>query len=152
MKFLSVLVITALMIWTWSMINSEPAVSLETHAGIQSRLAGLIAETIKGKKPASSEVLIDNMWTETLDSTPGKTQVKAHFVYHYSESIDNAPVTSQISGEALLDLQPADSSGLEHWSMSGLKTTNDQVVFGQPMIITTGEGEATPAPPAEEHH
>jgi hypothetical protein len=150
MKYLSVLVFAILLGATWYITNSEEAVSLETHIGIQSKLAAMITDAVKAKKPKASDVEIESVWTEPMDTASGSpARVKAHFSYHFKEGDDDGGYTeSTVKGEGVLQKQPDDGSGLERWSLSDVKTTNDAVVFEQPLMISTGAGD-TPLTPDE---
>lgn len=149
MKYLSVIVFAVLMTWTWVVINSEAQISLETHAGIQSKLGSLIEDSIRAKKPQASDVSIDGIWTEPLENSQGK-KVKAHFSYRFKEPTETGGLTeSIIKGEGLLEKQPDGESGTEKWSLSEVKTTGDSVIFHEAITITTGDSSAKSDEPAE---
>jgi hypothetical protein len=152
MKYISVLAFAILLTATWYITNSEDAVSLETHIGIQTKLATMITDAVKAKKPKASEIEIESVWTEPISaesSSHDSARVKAHFSYHFKEvSEDGSYTESSIKGEGILQKQPDDESGFDKWSLSDVKTTNDAVVFEQPMMISTGAGD-TPLTPTE---
>jgi hypothetical protein len=131
MKYLGVIAFVAALTWTWNIIHSDSPVSFETHSGIQERLASLIENTIKAKRPTASEVQIEKIWTELL--SPGK--VKAFFIYTFKDS-EGEPSRTTIKGEGLLERQAADSSGLDHWMLTKVKTTSDAIVFEEGLVVT----------------
>jgi len=162
MKYMSVVVFAAIMSWTWFVINSEPAVSMETHVGIQSKLAALIEESIQKQKPEARDFKIESMWTEAL--TPeGKVQIRAHFSYRFTEptqTLDETgkagETTSTIGGEALLEKQSAlagagsesgTDAGLDTWAIVEKKFTSDAITFNDALLIKTGD---TPEPATPE--
>jgi hypothetical protein len=147
MKYLSVIIFAVLLTWTWFVINSEPAVSLETHVGIQNRLASVITDSIHSKKPTATDIVIENVWTEPV-SAGEHTQVRAHFAYHFTEPMESGNAISEITGEALLERQPDDGTGFEKWTITQLQNTGDAVTFGEPLVITTGG--TTDTGPAED--
>lgn len=147
MKYISVFIFIGLMAWTWSVIHRESPISFETHAGIQERLAQLIYKTITEKKPEAKEVKIERVWTEPQAAE----KVLAHFIYSFQESnADGKVAKSQITGQGLLEKRADDGSGLDHWSLTQVKTTSDAVQF-EDLIVTPGT-EDTPAvtPPVTE--
>lgn len=128
MKYIGVLVFAVALIWSWNLVHSPSQVSLETHSGIQQKLAELIYETIKTKKPNAQQIKIDRVWTEYVN--PEK--VKAFFTYSYQED----QVASSIRGEGVLERQKEDASGLDKWSLTQVKTTNDTIVFEEGLLVT----------------
>lgn len=139
MKYLGVIAFVAALTWTWNIIHLDSPVSFETHSGIQEKLAGLIQETIKAKRPNASEIQIDKIWTELL--TPGK--VKAFFVYTFKDS-ESGGTSTTIKGEGLLERQDEDGSGLDHWVLTKVKTTNDSVSFDEGLVVTPGDSKPEP--------
>ena len=150
MKYISLIVFVAALIWTWHLVNRESVVSFETHSGNQEKLGNLITETIKTKRPNASEIKIQKIWTEAVD----ENHVKAFFIYTFKDNSDAGLVTSEIKGEGLLEHQPADGSGNDRWSLTKVHTSNDAIQFDEALIISgsaSGAPEnATPAP-TEEH-
>ena len=144
MKYFSVLVFAVLLAWTWNMIHHEPAISFETHAGIQEKLAQLIQQSILRKKPDASHIHIQRIWTEP----EAPTKVIAHFLYSFQEpDLNGKTLTNQIQGQGILERQPDDNSGLERWSLTQIKTTGDSVIFEEGLVVTPGEEPAPPESP-----
>jgi hypothetical protein len=139
MKYLSVLAFLLLLAWTWNVIHTDQAISFETHAGIQEKLAQVIQQTILNKKPNASGVRIQRLWTEP----EGNDKVLANFVYTFQEPDSNGKtVTSQITGHGLLEKQTDDGSGMDRWSLKEVKTTGDSIVFEDGLMVTPGEEPA----------
>jgi len=137
MKYLSVIVFAVLLSSTWYIINSEAAVSLETHVGIQAKLAQLIIDTVKTKKPNATDVQVDQVWTEPFGS--GRPiRVKAHFTYHFNENTsDSGNIGTAIQGQGLLEKKPDDGSGFDRWVLTDVKSNSDAVTFQQALVIST---------------
>ena len=145
MKYLSVIFFVVAMIWTWNLIHSTPAVSFETHSGIQERLAGILEETIKTKKPDSTDIKIEKIWTELLMGG----RVKAHFSYSFKSPVEGGTlVETKIEGEGILDRKEDDGSGMDRWILSEIKTNSDSMVFDDPLVV--GPNTPTEQAPAEQ--
>lgn len=153
MKLLSIVVFSIALIWTWNIMHSSPNISFETHAGIQEKLAQLITDNLKIKKPTATDVHVEKVWTEVI----GKNKVKAYFVYSFKDAATGSTVATQISGEGILEKQataPVEtntgaekSASAEHWQLSQVKTSSDVVVFEDGLVVTPGEStEENPAP------
>lgn len=153
MKYISLIVFSALLIWTWNVIHHNSAISFETHSGIQEKLASIISETIKAKRPNASDILIEKIWTEVLS----EKKVKAFFIYSFKDSSESGLVTSQIKGEGILERQSSEDPQIDKWALTNVKTSNDSIQFDDSTIIT-GSPNGSPDIPAEkppesqEHH
>lgn len=163
MKYISVLVFAVVLAWTWHVIHSSSAISFETHSGIQEKLANLITQTIKAKRPAATDILIEKLWTEAVNDD----KVEAHFLYSYKDQSEGGVVTRQIEGDGTLERQKSQTENEERWSLTKVHTSNDAISFDDAMIITAdgkdddaaapageekkSESEAKPATPTEEH-
>lgn len=139
MKYASLAIFAAALIWTWTLIHSASPISFETHSGIQERLAEFIVETVKSKRPNASEILVEKIWTEVL----GDGKVKAFFIYSFKDSSDEAGlVSSRIQGEGILERQGEDETGNDRWSLTQVQTTGDAIQFDEALIVT-GSPEGT---------
>jgi hypothetical protein len=115
-KIVSLVVFTAALIWTWNLIHSSTAIGFETHSGIQEKLAILITETLKSKKPNAEEVKITRLWTETMDDH----KVRAVFAYSFIESENNERVEQNVEGEAVLHREPSEDSEQDRWILQSV--------------------------------
>lgn len=152
MKYLSVLVFAVVLTWTWFVVNSEASISLETHVGIQNKLGNLIRDSILNKKPQAANITILDLWTEPVKEGD-ITQIRAHFAYRFEEPGEaQGKITSELSGEALMEPSPDDGSGLEKWVVKQFISTSDSISFSEPLVIATGDqpsavpGTAEPVP------
>ncbi len=148
MKYLSLIIFVALLSWTWHLVHHESPVSFETHSGIQDRMAELINTTVKAKRPSATDITVEKIWTEVI----GSGKVKAFFVYSFKDSTgDSSPVSSQITGEGLLERQKPDESGKDRWILTKVQTTGDSVQFDEATLITgSATGTATSEAPTAE--
>jgi hypothetical protein len=142
MKYLALIFFAVALAWTWNIVHKDPQVSFETHSGIQEKLAVLIIDTIKSKKPTATDIVVENVWTEFV----GENKVKAHFLYSFKEPSEAGMITSQIKGETTLERQPDDGSGLDRWQLGKVQTTSDVVVFDDGLLVTPGAEEGTNPP------
>ena len=131
-QILGVVAFVVALLWSWSVIHATASVSYETHSGIQEKLAGLIEETIKAKRPLATEVHIDRIWTEIL--SPSK--VKAFFIYSFKDQNGEGSSHTTINGEGLLERQTEDGTGTDRWSLTHVRTTNDAVTFDEGLVVT----------------
>ncbi|MGZ3770904.1 MAG: hypothetical protein ACXVCP_09995 [Bdellovibrio sp.] len=146
-KFISLIVFTAALVWTWNVIHTTQAVGFETHSGIQIKLAELIKSTLATKKPNAKDLSITRLWTETL----GENKVRAVFAYKFTDVSENGESVQQtIEGEAILHREPSEDSKVDKWTLQSVKTTNDVVVFTEGSVITPGsESPSTESTPTE---
>lgn len=142
MKFsslISVVVFIAALAWTWSIIHSSGSVSFETHAGIQEKLAQIIVETVKSKRPLATGIVVDKIWTEATHAG----RVKAHFLYSFKDSTAEGLINSQIEGFADLEKGGQDGTGVDRWVVSKVKANSDAIVFEEGLTITAGPSDGT---------
>jgi hypothetical protein len=165
MKYVSLVLFTLALVWTWNLVHTPSDISFETHSGIQEKLAGLITDTIKAKRPSASDIVIQKIWTEVVSNE----KVKAFFIYSFKDNSESGLVTSEIRGEGLLERKEPSATGEDHWVLSKVQTSSDAIQFDDATIITgsskstedgtqPAEGTTTPtpatpeAPKSEEKH
>jgi hypothetical protein len=146
MKYLSFIAFSALLIWTWKVIHTDASVNFETHAGIQEKLAVLIADTVKSKRPAATDVIVDRIWTELS----GKDQVKAFFVYSFKELGESGElVRNSVKGQSLLERQSKDETGNDVWKLVKIQTNSSNLTFDEGLVVTPDMNTDVEPPPAE---
>jgi hypothetical protein len=163
-KLISFVVFVAAFAWTWFLFNSQPKVNMGVHAGLQSKLALLIEDTIKTNKPQSYDFKMLSLYTQTID----ENKVSAHFSYKYSERTAEDRETSHqtITGEAILNRSPSENPNDEKWVIQSVKSDSSNIEFQEGLVIGASEtaaagapttapaapasGDATPAQPTEE--
>lgn len=128
------------MLATWYVFNSPTGISTQTHAAIQSQLAILIEETIKSKKPKSSDFQLDHLTTRSIN----ENLISAQFSYKFNDLLPESnedkteQVTQSISGNALLARTPAEDGGLQKWVIQSIKTNQESVSFNDGLVISAG--------------
>ncbi len=158
MKYVSLVLFTLALVWTWNLVHTQSDISFETHSGIQEKLATLISDTIKTKRPSASDIVIQKIWTEVQSAD----KVKAFFIYSFKDQGEAGLVTSEIHGEGMLERQSPTSEGEDHWVLSKVHTSSDAIQFDDAEIVTgssksteestTQPAEGSEAPKSEEHH
>jgi hypothetical protein len=143
MKYISLILFTIALAWTWNLVHSDAPISFETHSGIQEKLAALIVDTVKAKKPTASEIVIEKIWTEVL--SPEK--VKAFFIYSFKDNTESGLVSSQIRGEGLLERKGETEDGQDHWVLTKVQASSDAIQFDDATIVTgSSKSSATVTP------
>jgi hypothetical protein len=137
-KLVSFIVFIAAFIWTWFLFNSKNDVSFEIHAGLQSKLAKMIEESVTASKPGAFDFKMQSIYTKTLNAN----KVSAYYKYNFSEKLQDGEVAMQtIEGEALLNRTISENQNEEKWVVQSVKTQNPTVEFQEGVII----GSSTPA-------
>lgn len=145
MKYVSLVIFTVALAWTWHLVHSDSPISFETHSGIQEKLANLIVDTIKTKRANATDITIQKIWTEVINAD----KVKAFFVYSFKDASESGSVTSEIRGEGLLEHQGEDAEGNDRWVLTKVQTSSDAIQFDDATIITgsaTGSGSDSEKP------
>ncbi len=142
-KVITLVVFVAGMIGTWFLLNSPAKMSTQLHAEIQSKLAILIEETIKTKKPQSSDFQMNQMYTNAIN----ENLVSAHFSYQFKDIMnsdaDSAEgVEQSITGYALLAKTPSENAEQQRWVIQSIKTNQESVSFSEGIVVTTDESVA----------
>lgn len=148
----SLIVLIAGLIWSWSLFNTTTKMNTQVHAEIQSKLALLIEDTIKNKKPHSSDFEMSQLYTSTIN----ENLVSAHFSYKFKDILDSDSTTEEaveqnISGFALLAKTPSENPDLQKWVIQSIKTNQESVSFSEGLVVTadtlsTPEKSETEAP------
>lgn len=146
MKYLSVLFFTCALAWTWSIVHSKSEISFETHSGIQEKLAIIIQETVKAKKPTASDIVVEKIWTEVIAT--GK--VRASFVYAFKDASEQGLISTKIHGQAVLDRKETSEDGNDQWTLSQFQTSSDAIEFDDATIVTGNPNSNENAAPVEE--
>lgn len=136
-KIIGLIVLIAGIVWSWSMFNSPSNMNTQLHAEIQSKLAILIEDTIKNKKPNSSEFEMKQMYTSTIN----ENLVSAHFSYKFKDKMDAGTpeaegVEQSITGYALLAKTPSENTEVQKWVIQSIKTDQESVTFNEGLSVT----------------
>lgn len=145
-KLISFFIFVAAFVWTWTLMTSKNTIGVEVHAGIQSKLAILIQDSIKAKRPNSSHFQLNQIYTEKMDDN----KIKAHFSYKFTDMLEDQEKTEQIiSGEALLSRSLSEDPLIQKWVIQSVKTNANALEFKEGTVISAdGKAAVESAPVA----
>lgn len=145
-KLVSFFIFIAAFVWTWGLFTSKNSIGIDVHAGIQSKLAILIQDSIKAKRPNSSHFSLQKIYTEKLDDN----KIKAYFSYRYSDALEEQEEVEQVmSGEAILSRGLSEDPKVQKWVIQSVKTDVNNLAFKEGLVITSDGKSTVEAPPAE---
>ena len=140
-KIVSLFIFLASFVWTWSLLTTKSTIGIDVHAGIQSKLAILIQDSIKAKKPNSSNFSIQRLYTEKMDDN----KIKAYFSYRYFDVLEEQEEVEQtLTGEAILNRGLSEDPKIQKWVIQSVKTDVNSVSFKEGLVITS-DGESIAA-------
>ncbi len=144
-KIISLIILIGSLVWSWSMFNSASKMNTQVHAEIQSKLAILIEDTIKNKKPNSSDFEMNQIYTSAIN----ENLVSAHFSYKFKDQMnagtpESEGIEQSISGHALLAKTPSENPELQKWVVQSIKTNQESVSFSDGIVIRAGGNNETP--------
>ena len=142
MKYIAAAVILIAMAWTWKLTGAEPGLSLQEHKSLEMQVQDAIREAIKLKRPAATDVIFQQIFTETI--RPNE-RVRARFRYSVTEPVSEGDVTKQLI-EGVADL--ASEDGGRTWKWSGEDVKSPTLEFQRGSLVGPDTRGAT-APPAE---
>lgn len=133
-KLLSFVMFVVALAWTWFLFNSKNSIGVDIHAGIQSKLAILIEDTIKKNKPNSSDFQLLQMYTEKLDDN----RINAKFSFKYSDKLEEDEKTIQtLSGEAILNKGLSENPQVQKWIVQSVKSSSTNLEFKEGLVISS---------------
>ena len=148
MKYISVIVMVLLMIWTWALATSHPAMNLQQHKQVEESFEDFIRASILQKHPEVSDVIFRQLFTETLKAGE---KVRARFRYEIVSPTSNTQdLTSQtVEGSAVLTSR--DHGGT--WTMSDVDVISPSIIYQNGSKITPKDSfsEAPEIEPSENH-
>lgn len=117
---------------------------MDVHAGIQSKMAMLIEDAVKAKRPNSTNFELNKIYTEKLDDN----KIKAYFAYKFTDTLEDAEKSEQtISGQAILNRSLSEDPNVQKWVIQSVKTDSNSIEFREGTVISS-DGNETPAVPA----
>lgn len=136
MKFLSIIILLALMAWTWTGYKSTADVTVTTHVELQNELKNFITGYIQENVKGSSNIKFLRFWTEPTTSK----EIRAVFEYSF-DSIDTNQETTTTALKGYAFLTPRE--GNSEWSLDRVEI-NDQVIEFKNGSVVTVDGAPTP--------
>ena len=139
MKLVSFFIFVAAFVWTWSLLTTKSTIGIDVHAGIQSKLAVLIEEAIKAKRPNSSNFELTKIYTEKLDDN----KVKAYFAYKFVDTLEDLEKSEQtISGQAILNRSLSEDPSVQKWVIQSVKTDSNAIEFKEGLVISSDDNDS----------
>lgn len=133
-KLFSFFVFVAAFVWSWFLFNSKSSIGVDIHAGIQSKLAILIEDTIKNKRPNSSDFHLVRISTEKLD----ENRISAKFSFKYDDKLEeNEKTTQTLDGEAILSKGLSENPEVQKWIVQSVKTSSSGLEFKEGLVISS---------------
>lgn len=123
MKYISVVILLALMTWTWSLATAERAFSLEQYKGVESGAEEDIRAFIQRKYPEAKEIFCSQMFTE--EQKPG-SELTVHFRCQAVAPSDEQGSAEQVF-EGHIDLKSVD--GFKTWVETGGQIRSPEIRF-----------------------
>ncbi len=143
MKFLSVIILLGLMVWTWDGYKSTTGISAVTHFELQNELKDFITGYIQQKVEGSSNIRFLRFWTEETTSK----EIRAVFEYTFDITDKNKETaTTQLKGFAYLNPQGESNE----WSLDRVEI-NDQVIEFKNGSVINAEPPTAPSAEPKEH-
>ena len=151
-KLVSFFLFLVAFVWTWFLFHSTNKLNVAIHAGLQSKLAIMIEESIKKARPNSFNFKVLSLYTAKIDDN----KINAHFSYKYSENLENNETTeTKINGQVTLNRTLSENPDDQKWVVQNVQTSNSSIEFEEGLIIGSGEEtkpetvKATPQAPTE---
>ena len=138
MKLVSFFIFVAAFVWTWSLLTTKSTIGIDIHAGIQSKLAILIQDSIKAKRPNSTNFELNKIYTEKIDDN----KIKAYFTYKFVDTLEDQEKSEQtISGQAILNRSLSEDPNVQKWIIQSVKTDTNAIEFKEGLVISSDEND-----------
>lgn len=83
MKYLSLIIVLAFLIFTWKISNSKKDLSISEQQKLNEVLGEFVSKAVQEKVPGAKDIQFTKIYTEVLE--PGE-KMRAHFSFSYTES------------------------------------------------------------------
>ncbi len=149
MKYISTLIFTLALTYTWGLVHRENPINFETHASLQLKMVEVIRQSVSELKPTAQDIKVLNISTESVNDHT----IKAIFTYQFLEpDTETGELTEQqIEGEAQLRRNQNSDSTEDHWVMDNVKTKSGTLNFKNGIIISPLSVPGTEPTPGESH-
>lgn len=151
MKSLGLVVIFALMVWSWSAFYvNKPGVSEQTMIEIQNGLQDQILKVMQESSNNLNNIVFQKFWTKELN----KDKVQAQFVISFDETSEDSINKVERSGTVLL-VKADEVDNDEVWIVDSIKIQGESIVFEEGLRFgktdddSATEEEPQTAPPVE---
>lgn len=146
MKYVSLLAMLGLMIWSYCLATTPPSFSLEQHRRVEDGVENDIHAFIVRKYPKTTDIYCQQLYTETI-----KTGEEMNVNFKCSTeggASDGETVTQVFEG----NLRLASKDGFESWDEVGGEIRSPEVLFQNGSHISAKPGVVTGEPEAEPEH
>lgn len=135
MKFLSVIFLLIILVWSWRGYKNTSEVSVAIHHHLQTELRNFITEYVMQNAPQATNVLFHRFWTEPTQTA----EVRAIFEYSFdSKNDENENTTTRLRGFAYLSPQ----GGVDQWSLDRIEVNNQIIDFKNGSVISPQSTES----------
>lgn len=142
MKYFSVLILLALMAWTWSLATSPQDFGLEQHKEIESNFERIVRQQIQAKNPTAKNIYFDQLYTEVIKPS---AEINVHFRYMMEIPVGGTDTAEQIS-EGVTTLRWDEKQ--QAWNAVKTDAGSPEMRFREGSRISTKE-KPDDEPPAE---
>lgn len=130
MRYLRLLVIFALILWSYFLVKNDPPISINTHSFIQEDLRNIIKIAIQDALPDAKEISFKRMNTENIS----ENVVRANFIYGFTSLSELGNHRIEIEGQATLNRYQTTDFG-DNWSLDKIQLGDETLEFQEPIII-----------------
>lgn len=149
MKYISLIVVLALMIWSWSLATAEPSFSMDQTKHVEEGVENDIHAFIQRKFPQTKDIYCQQLYTESVKAGE---EMNVHFRCNTEGDAANGEKVSQ-TFEGVLRL--ASKDGFETWDETGGEIRVPDIVFENGSKISAKDpvpaGEEPAEKPATDH-
>jgi hypothetical protein len=132
MKYVSVVILIALMSWTWCLATTERTFSLEEHKRVEAGVESDIRSFIARKYPETTDLYCQKLYTEAVEATV----MLAHFRCRTEGRAGaDETVTQMFEGHLRLSSQ----DGFKTWKELDGSIRASQISFNQGVKISSEE-------------
>ena len=131
MRYISLLLLTGVLYWSWAIVQAPLAIPESTHVDIQDDIKMMIAETVQNNLPTVENFRFERFWTENLETN----KVKAFFTFSFENSAEQEEAARYgIEGSAVLTYDEAKNV----WNVEGPIFSNNAITFKNGLTIHPG--------------
>ncbi len=145
-KYFAALVILVAMIWTWDLAHSEHELGADKRHAIEATLQDTIEQYIKAKRPAVTNVVFQQLYSEDLPARAADVKMLlVHFRYVTDESVGTSGDMTEQVFEGSVRLRSKDDST---WEWVDEAVSSPIIRYKNGSEIRAGRGEEPPPAPA----
>lgn len=132
MKYLSLIVLLGLMIWTFNLSSSQNEVPVATHVNLANELKAVMTDYLKQNVAGIQNIQFHHLYTE---SKANKNRLTAFVKYSYESPLSETQVTKEIR-EGKIELESKDNG--QTWEPLEMDFKDLSVEFLEDLKIVPG--------------